>query len=307
MNVDQYKGPRSLVKMKHFFWVGKTNFLKRIKFNWFSASERDTQREEKCITYFACVWNIFAFFVVEIRASANFLFEKKGEQELEWKSYEVFRCGFRLPPVFCLFHSPSEWVYILALFWLHSIAVHTNDSSSRQCYFGQVLLLSLGWLCVRCFFSFNFFPPNTFTFRLYDFLCVVSACVFFSVSALVLSEIMCVKERKRAQNIVFYLIYLNTNHHVLVQLLHSPAGIQSLVQTMKRLLLFLSNMNTLHAFFCCFCFLNVPFRNSYHPKIVEIRCSKRTWKHKTRKSEKNNDINTYKTSQMRDKKNFYRD
>lgn len=44
------------------------------------------------------------------------------------------------------------------------------------------------------------------------------------------------------QNIVFYLIYLNTNgpyHLCLVQPSRFPTGIQSLVQTMKRLLLLL--------------------------------------------------------------------
>lgn len=174
MNVDQYKRPRSLVKMKHFFRAGKTNFLKRIKFNWFSASERDTQREEKCITYFACAWNIFAFFVVEIRASANFLFEKKGRTRAEVKKLRGF--SLWIPITASLLFVPlAEWMslhfgVILAPFYCR--AYQRFEFTSMLFWSGFIVVARLV-VCTLFFFR-PIFSPRThshFGFTIFSVLC----------------------------------------------------------------------------------------------------------------------------------------
>lgn len=155
--------------------------------------------------------------------------------------------------------------------------------SSRQCYFGQVLLLSPFFslsfslsLCGALKLTRSFVEYVHMALR-FSVVCYVLCCVcviFFLSLGFFLAGV---------QNIVFYLIYLNTNRHVLVQLLRFPAGIQSLAQTMKRLPLFLFNFCMLYVLFlswfffiCCRSELFYVTRFVIHiPKIVEIRCSKR--------------------------------
>lgn len=155
--------------------------------------------------------------------------------------------------------------------------------SSRQCYFGQVLLLSL-------FFSFQssfslICRIRSHGFTVFSVFCFVLRV--FSSHSPSLPQFFC---SAGVQNIVFYLIYLNTNRHGLVRLLPSRKKrteftINDGTQRITRFL-FKVNIHTfssgntksgsndeaaaavfvqslLHAFFFCFIVVRCPFRNSY--------------------------------------------
>lgn len=114
----------------------------------------------------------------------------------------------------CLTHAMNEFTfYVICLSiecsWPLHYCIRTVEFTSMLFWSGFIVVASMVFfLLLGCCSS------NTFTW-LSDFRLPLCSTHMIFLSSLGVTR--CV------QNIVFYLIYLNTNRHVLVQLLHFPA------------------------------------------------------------------------------------